>query len=394
MAQQRRNSVSSDSHSGDESNDKSYKKSPEYKDKDNSDSEPNSSNADTSAPKKRKRVARACMSCQKSHMSCGDERPCNRCVDRGIGHLCCDGERKPRPSSASAPKRAKIEEPSFRSKSFADSARMYYTMNGSPMLPFAPQPMSNPPAHFTSAHPPQLATHQPNPYAQAYYWSEHQSQSTDYGYHQANNAAVENGDMSLQAPMAYMRPDPYARSRSMPGFGSHDAPVYSQNGPVPPSAEHHQYAPIHYASTYHTPSDVSVSHTAADEASYNQSYSSPADLSDAPEEHHQHYDNQYYAQGHYARQMAPRSVSPAPSGYSLPDASVSSLDAAAFAPVRRHQSSYSEPQTKYYKQSAYVHDSELGLHAGYVAPVATTSYSSHEWQGNSMLESTLQAPSY
>jgi hypothetical protein len=45
---------------GDESNDKSYKKSPEYKDKDNSDSEPNSSNADASVPKKRKRVARAC----------------------------------------------------------------------------------------------------------------------------------------------------------------------------------------------------------------------------------------------------------------------------------------------------------------------------------------------
>jgi hypothetical protein len=330
-------------------------------------------------------------------MSCGDERPCSRCVDRGIGHLCCDGERKPRPTSSSAPKRAKIEETSFRAKSFADSARMYYTMNGSPMLPFAPQPMSNPPPHFAPPISAQMHTSQPNPYAQAYYWSE-QSQTTDYGYHQANNAASENGDMSLQAPMSYMRPNPYARSRSMPGFGSHDAPVYSQNGPVLPAADPQQYAPVHYATTaYHTPSDISVSHTVADEASYNQSYSSPADLSDAPEEHQLHYDNQYYSQAHYVRQLAARSASPAPSGYSLPEATVSSLDT-VFAPQR--PGSYPESQTKYYKQSAYVPDTESGLHAAYVGPVATTSssdrysYSSHEWQGNSMLESALQAPSY
>ncbi|GMM28024.1 Rds2 protein [Martiniozyma asiatica (nom. inval.)] len=40
--------------------------------------------------KRRKKVSTACVYCRRSHMICDDARPCNRCVKRGIGHLCHD----------------------------------------------------------------------------------------------------------------------------------------------------------------------------------------------------------------------------------------------------------------------------------------------------------------
>lgn len=46
--------------------------------------------------KKRKRVGRACVFCQRSHMSCDEQRPCKRCVARGCGDQCRDGKRKRR----------------------------------------------------------------------------------------------------------------------------------------------------------------------------------------------------------------------------------------------------------------------------------------------------------
>lgn len=48
--------------------------------------------------KKRKRVGRACIFCQRSHMSCDDSRPCKRCVARGCADQCRDpdGKRKRR----------------------------------------------------------------------------------------------------------------------------------------------------------------------------------------------------------------------------------------------------------------------------------------------------------
>ncbi|KAJ9067288.1 Transcriptional regulator of nonfermentable carbon utilization [Entomophthora muscae] len=43
---------------------------------------------------RRKKAARACLHCQKSHLTCSDERPCKRCVIRGLVNECCDGQRK------------------------------------------------------------------------------------------------------------------------------------------------------------------------------------------------------------------------------------------------------------------------------------------------------------
>lgn len=58
-------------------------------------------------PKKQKRrkkkVEMACVYCRRSHMICDDQRPCLRCVKRGIGHLCHDeptpGRKKRTPES-------------------------------------------------------------------------------------------------------------------------------------------------------------------------------------------------------------------------------------------------------------------------------------------------------
>jgi hypothetical protein len=60
--------------------------------------------------KGRKKVAKACLACQKSHVTCDDsescvlriqgdpmlmvERPCTRCVKKGIGQQCTEGVRK------------------------------------------------------------------------------------------------------------------------------------------------------------------------------------------------------------------------------------------------------------------------------------------------------------
>ncbi|ORX38878.1 hypothetical protein BD324DRAFT_295567 [Kockovaella imperatae] len=42
----------------------------------------------------RKKVAKACLTCQKSHLTCDEKRPCTRCVKKGIGDQCVEGVRK------------------------------------------------------------------------------------------------------------------------------------------------------------------------------------------------------------------------------------------------------------------------------------------------------------
>ncbi|RHZ67322.1 uncharacterized protein CDV56_106660 [Aspergillus thermomutatus] len=43
---------------------------------------------------RRKKARRACSACQKSHQTCGNERPCQSCVKRGCADSCRDGVRK------------------------------------------------------------------------------------------------------------------------------------------------------------------------------------------------------------------------------------------------------------------------------------------------------------
>ncbi|KAI1826989.1 transcription activator of gluconeogenesis [Xylaria intraflava] len=43
---------------------------------------------------RRKKARRACYACQRAHLTCGDERPCTRCIKRGLADACQDGVRK------------------------------------------------------------------------------------------------------------------------------------------------------------------------------------------------------------------------------------------------------------------------------------------------------------
>ncbi|KAI8931647.1 hypothetical protein NX059_011297 [Plenodomus lindquistii] len=52
------------------------------------------SNAKDPLRPRRKKAKRACHACQRAHLTCGDERPCSRCVKRNIGDACMDGIRK------------------------------------------------------------------------------------------------------------------------------------------------------------------------------------------------------------------------------------------------------------------------------------------------------------
>ncbi|ORX67100.1 hypothetical protein DL89DRAFT_209194, partial [Linderina pennispora] len=56
---------------------------------------------------KRQKVSKACVFCQRSHMSCDDERPCQRCIKRNIAHLCRDKD----PSTDSLPGETKKQKP-------------------------------------------------------------------------------------------------------------------------------------------------------------------------------------------------------------------------------------------------------------------------------------------
>ncbi|TFK54154.1 hypothetical protein OE88DRAFT_1654670 [Heliocybe sulcata] len=43
---------------------------------------------------KKKKANRACLLCQKAHLTCDDSRPCQRCVKRGLANSCTEGHRK------------------------------------------------------------------------------------------------------------------------------------------------------------------------------------------------------------------------------------------------------------------------------------------------------------
>lgn len=53
-----------------------------------------SSNAKDPTRPRRKKARRACYACQRAHLTCGDERPCQRCIKRGLQDACHDGVRK------------------------------------------------------------------------------------------------------------------------------------------------------------------------------------------------------------------------------------------------------------------------------------------------------------
>lgn len=58
--------------------------------KSNSSTPQNSNNKGTSKRPRKRKVDHACVYCRRSHMTCDESRPCQRCIRRNIGHLCHD----------------------------------------------------------------------------------------------------------------------------------------------------------------------------------------------------------------------------------------------------------------------------------------------------------------
>nr|POF04488.1 transcription activator of gluconeogenesis [Quercus suber] len=79
---------------------------------------------DPSRPR-RKKARRACYACQRAHLTCGDERPCLRCIKRGLQEQCQDGVRKKAKYLHDAPAEALI--PGFASN--------YNIQNGTHSMP-------------------------------------------------------------------------------------------------------------------------------------------------------------------------------------------------------------------------------------------------------------------
>ncbi|EMG48542.1 putative transcriptional regulatory protein, putative (Zinc cluster transcription factor, putative) [Candida maltosa Xu316] len=69
-----------------------------------------------SVKKRKKKLEIACVYCRRSHMICDESRPCQRCIKRGIGHLCYDEPSNPRQrKKAAALRKTQSEGPPFTS---------------------------------------------------------------------------------------------------------------------------------------------------------------------------------------------------------------------------------------------------------------------------------------
>lgn len=70
-------------------------------------------------PSKRRKVNLACIYCRRSHMTCDEGRPCQRCIKRDIGHLCHD---EATPAKANEPHEAPASSTPSKPKSHASAA--------------------------------------------------------------------------------------------------------------------------------------------------------------------------------------------------------------------------------------------------------------------------------
>ena len=98
---------------------------------------------------KRRKVNHACLYCRRSHMTCDEGRPCQRCIKREIGHLCHDEARPPK--SASKPPESNVQpgadgarvipQPAYGANTFSQAPSAWPTMGvGVPQGGFLYQP--------------------------------------------------------------------------------------------------------------------------------------------------------------------------------------------------------------------------------------------------------------
>ncbi|KAF8816112.1 hypothetical protein BYT27DRAFT_7185351 [Phlegmacium glaucopus] len=90
---------------------------------------------------KRRKVNHACLYCRRSHMTCDEGRPCQRCIKRDIGHLCHD-EHRPKVQDKPLQAPPAVDPTPTPSSSYAPAVTTYQAPTPQPTSSW---PMSIPP---------------------------------------------------------------------------------------------------------------------------------------------------------------------------------------------------------------------------------------------------------
>ncbi|KAI9481674.1 MAG: hypothetical protein EXX96DRAFT_595356 [Benjaminiella poitrasii] len=88
---------------------------------------------------RKKKAARACIHCQKAHLTCDDSRPCQRCIKRNLATTCTDGARKKAKYLQDAPTTTTTTSPFSQTSSFQQTPNMNSPFVSEVMSPFQPQ---------------------------------------------------------------------------------------------------------------------------------------------------------------------------------------------------------------------------------------------------------------
>ncbi|KAF3480321.1 transcription factor [Arthroderma uncinatum] len=182
---------------------------------------------DPSRPK-RKKAKRACYACQRGHLTCGDERPCQRCIKRGFQDACHDGVRKKAKYLHDAPNEALMA--GVGANLYNQRNATQNNINGANNPSSAPQQMTSP--NFYTA-----------------------QQSPDYnGYSQAKTELQDNTvgpeNFASQSPVS----PTYPMAQSVPNQAL--SPSLPQSASETPSAANP--APSQFNSAFFDPSDPAL----------------------------------------------------------------------------------------------------------------------------------------
>ncbi|PKY06052.1 hypothetical protein P168DRAFT_296325 [Aspergillus campestris IBT 28561] len=172
---------------------------------------------DPSRPR-RKKARRACFACQRAHLTCGDERPCQRCIKRGLQDACHDGVRKKAKYLHDAPDGALM--PGIRGNFYNN-----HSNNNHPLRNNLPLSRNSANAVNATAPPNSAANFYPTP------------QSTSHNVYQENS--LNQNPFPSQSPVSptfSMKANPTARHNSIssasqppPNPGVSGAPGQNQN---------------------------------------------------------------------------------------------------------------------------------------------------------------------
>jgi len=90
---------------------------------------------------KRKKVSQACVYCRRSHMTCDDGRPCQRCIKRNIAHMCHD---EPKTNKKNKKKNNKDAKAAQNKTTTTTAAATQSVVSTSTPTPAASLPLHNP----------------------------------------------------------------------------------------------------------------------------------------------------------------------------------------------------------------------------------------------------------